>query len=59
MKQAQEIIFVRKTQKQNHPNKLFNQSTVIQGNSRKHVGIFFDKQIYFNKHLPSIYNKAE
>ena len=33
MKQAQEIIFVRKTQKQNHPNKLFNQSTVIQVNS--------------------------
>ena len=29
MKQAQEIIFVRKTQKQNHPNKLFNQSTEL------------------------------
>ena len=51
MKQAQEIIFARKTQKQNHPNKLFNQSTVIQVNSQKHVGIFFDKQIYFKEHL--------
>ena len=59
MKQAQEIIFVRKTQKQNHPNKLFNQSTVIQVNSQKHVGIFFDKQIYFKEHLPNIYNKAK
>ena len=40
IKHAQEVIFSRKTIKQNHPNKHFNQNPVVRTNFQKHLGIF-------------------
>ena len=57
-RQAQEIIFSPKVQKQGHPSIFFNQSLVIQENSQKHLGILLDTKLDFKEYLPNISNKA-
>ena len=44
-KQAQEIIFSRKTKKICHPLLCFNNSIVLQSPYQKHLGIFLDAQL--------------
>ena len=50
-KQAQEIIFSRKTEKNFHPSLRFNNSIVSQSLSQKHLGIFLDARVTFEEHL--------
>ena len=49
-KQVQEVIFSRKINKVDHPPLLFNNSTVQQKSSQKHLGIHLDEELTF-KHL--------
>ena len=42
IKQAQEIIFSRKTSKRNHPGLVFNNNIVNLTTNHKHLGMIFD-----------------
>ena len=57
-KQAQEIIFIRKTKKVSHPSLRFNKSIVSQSPYQKHLGIFLDAKLTFEEHLKVITTKA-
>ena len=57
-KQAQEIIFSRKTKKICHPSLRFNNSIVSQSPYQKHLGIFFDARLNFEEHLKVITTKV-
>ena len=50
-KQAQEIIFSRKTQENFHPPLYFNNIKVEQTALQKHLGIFLDPRLDFKEHL--------
>ena len=56
-KQAQEIIFRRKTPKRNHPGFMFNNSIVNVTTIHKHLGMIFDSRLSFDKHLKSVLKK--
>ena len=47
-KQSQEVIFSRKKNKVHHPPLLFNNSTIQQISSQKHLGIHLDKSLHSN-----------
>ena len=49
-KQAQEIIFSRKTQENFHPPLYFNNIKVEQTALQKHLGIFLDPRLDFKEH---------
>ena len=53
-KQAQEIIFSRKTSQRNHPSFMFNNSIVNVTNIHKHLGMIFYSKLSFDKHLKSV-----
>ena len=53
-KQAQEIIFSRKTKKISHSSLCFNNGIVSQTPYQKHLGIFLDAQLTFEEHLKVI-----
>ena len=57
-KQAQEIIFSRKTKKIFHPSLRFNNSIVSQSPYQKHLGIFFDARLNFEEHLKAVTTKV-
>ena len=57
-KQAQEVIFSRKINKVYHPTLLFNNSTVQQISSQKHLGIHLDEELTFKHHINEKINKA-
>ena len=57
-KQVREIIFSRKTKKIFHPLLRFNNSIVSQTPYQKHLGIFLDAQLTFEKHLKVITTKV-
>ena len=57
-KQAQEVIFSRKLQKSTHPTLSFNNNTVTQFVTQKHLGMFLDTKLDFQGHLKSIFNKV-
>ena len=50
-KQAQEVIFSRKSKAISHPPLVFNNNNVIQTTSQKHLGIIFDTRLSVEKHL--------
>ena len=50
-KQAQEIIFSRKTSQRNHPGLMFNNSIVNVTTIHKHLGMIFDSKLSFDEHL--------
>ena len=52
-KQAQEVIFSRKTKKEYHPHLVFN-NNVSEPNSQKHLGVVLDNCLFFEKHLKMI-----
>ena len=57
-KQAQEVIFSRKTKKINHFHLTFSKSTVNQSISQKHLGVILDASLSFDEHLISVQNKT-
>ena len=57
-KQAQEVIFSRKTAKSNHPDLLFNQSQVQKSDAQKHLGVILDDKLNFNQHVKLAIEKA-
>ena len=56
-KQAQEVIFSRKSKKTKHPPLFFNETLVSQTSSQKHLGIILDQKLTFEEHLQKIYTK--
>ena len=57
-KQAQDIIFSRKTKKEYHPPLAFNNNNVSEINSQKHLGVVLDNRLSFEDHLKMILNKV-
>ena len=57
-KQAQEVIFSRKTRKENHPPLTFNNNNVSETNSQKHFCVVLDKLLPLEDHLKMILNKV-
>ena len=56
-KQAQEVIFSRKINEVHHPPLLFNNSTIQQISSQKHLGIHLDEELTFKHHINEKINK--
>ena len=56
-KQAQEIIFSRKTSQRNHPGLMFNNSIVNVTTIHNHLGMIFDSKLSFEEHLKSVLKK--
>ena len=56
-KQAQEIIFSRKTSQRSHLGLMFNNSIVIVTSIHKHLGMIFDSKLSFDEHLKSVLKK--
>ena len=56
-KQAQKVIFSRKTKKEYHPPFTFNNSNVSEINSQKHLGVVLNNRLSFEDHLKMILNK--
>ena len=57
-KQAQEVIFSRKTKKEYHPPLTFNNNNVLETNSQKYLGVVLDNHLSFEDHLKMILNKV-
>ena len=57
-KQAQEVLFSRKTSKTIHPDLTFNNSVVQKASSQKHLGLILDQKLTFNQHLKEKFSKA-
>ena len=57
-KQAQDIIFSRKLNKDYHPPVAFNNNNVPETDSQKHLGIILDNRLSFANHLKMILNKV-
>ena len=53
-KQAQKVIFSRKSKAISHPPLVFNNNNVIQTTSQKHLGIILDTRLSFEKHLETV-----
>ena len=53
-KQAQEVIFSRKSKAMSHPPLVFNNNNVIETTSQKHLGIILDTRLPFEKHLETV-----
>ena len=50
-KQAQEVIFSRKTQRVIHPPAIFNNMPVVRSSCQKHLGIYLDEKLNFSNHV--------
>ena len=57
-KQAQEVVFSRKSHKLAHPPVLFNNVPVKRCSIQKHLGIHLDEKLHFNHHLKEKITKA-
>ena len=57
-KQAQKVIFSQKLQKTNHNLVYFNQNSVKQVPSQKHLGIYVDTKLNLQVHLTKIIIKV-
>ena len=57
-KQAQEVLFSRKTEKINHPDLIFNNSVVQRTSQQKYLGLILDKKLNFNQHIKDKLSKA-
>ena len=58
MKQAQEVIFSRERNKPHHPNIIFNGNPVKKGSYQKHLGMFLDSKLDFDKHIKGVFDKT-
>ena len=57
-KQATEVLFSRKVNSGDHPKLTFNVNQVQQCSSQKHLGLFLDNKLDFNKHLDERINNC-
>ena len=57
-KQAQEVIFSRKTKKASHPPLKFNNNSVKQVQFQKHLGLYMDDKLDFREHLRNTFKKV-
>ena len=53
-KQAQDIIFSRKTSQRNQRGLMFNNSIVNVTSIHKHLGMIFDSKLSLEEHLKSV-----
>ena len=53
-KQAQEVVFSRKSKQTLHPPLTFNNANVAQSSSQKHLGILLDSHLTFDDHLKMV-----
>ena len=57
-KQAQEVIFFRKTQRVTHPPAIFNNMPVVFISCQTHLGIYLDQILNFFSHIKEKTSKA-
>ena len=57
-KQAQEVVFFRKSRKVTHPTVYFNNSPVAPSSSQKHLGIHLDEKLNFIHHIKEKISKT-
>ena len=57
LKQAQEIIFLRKRNKP-HPDIIFNGNPVKIGSYQKHLQMFLDSKLNFDEHIKGVFDKT-
>ena len=57
-KQAQELLFSRKTSSKPYPSLNFNDNLVYQVQLQKHLGLFLDPKLSFDEHIQFILIKA-
>ena len=57
-KQAQVVIFSRKTQRVIHPPAGFNNMPVVRSSCQRHLGIYLDKKLNFSNHIKEKIPKA-
>ena len=57
-KQAQEVIFSRKTNKISHPTTTFNTVPVARTSCQKHLGLHLDEKLNFSQHINIKISKA-
>ena len=57
-KQAQEVVFSRKSKATSHPPLIFNNNNIMQAASHKHLGIILDTRLSFEKHLETVLYKT-
>ena len=57
-KQAQEVIFSRKSKKTDHPALYFNDAPVEKTSCQKHLGMHLDEKLSFNTHIKDKIAKA-
>ena len=57
-KQAQKVIFSRKTYKINYPITTFNTIAVVRTPYQKHLGLYLDEKLNFNHHINVKISKA-
>ena len=50
-KQAEEVIFSRKTQRKIHPPAIFNNMPVVRSSCQKHLSIYLDETLSFSNHI--------
>ena len=53
-KQAQEVIFTRKSKNMRHPPLIFNKSKVFQSTTQKHLGLILDNRLSFKEYLTAM-----
>ena len=58
-KQAQEVIFSRKTTKKIHPKICFNNIPVSKADSQKHLGLYLSSKLFFDIHIKTILTKVD
>ena len=57
-KQEQEVIYCRKIKKLPHPSLVFNNNSVLQASSQKHLGVTLDVKLTFDEHFNNVLNKV-
>ena len=57
-KQAQEVVFSRKTSKISHPPITFNTVPVARTSGQKHLGLYLDEKLNFSQHINIKISKA-
>ena len=57
-KQAQEVIFSRKTIKAPHLSVVFNNVPAVQSSCQKHLGVYLDQKLNFTHHIKEKVTKA-
>ena len=58
-KQAQEVIFSRKSTKKIHLKICFNNIPVSKGDSQKHLGLYLGSKLFFDIHIKTIFTKVD